>query len=465
MDFDVDAEVAHLRAWLEARQKAEETPLEEIDTRRLLPLFVPASLCGKTWCGPYYRLRNPDVGLTWCVLMEGGVIYYVNHRMRAHWEAKGIDWRRLALCNLIESSKKEAGITVLKNTRGETWGIHFRSADGLGSSHLVQRSLLSEYFPKGYRVALPDRNRGLAFSAELGPEDLSSIHKTVGGWHARGSYPLASGTYEPDDLLPEKMADRERHLAHLGQNPMKDVLRVVMDAYRRGDYEEAVRQSEGMKLLGEVTRAYCFYRGANLGHLGRLDEAEQWLRRNIAMLEEDGNTRLRAIGLTALGQVLLQAARYREAEECFEQSIALCSERGSGYRYMAELRLLRGDEDAGALRWAEQAVSREEADTETPPELRNRNLGGHLAALAWATAVASHDATAVTRLAGEAVASVGDGVVESTARVRYLLGRAFAELGDRETAARHYGEAARFDPNGQWGRAGKAGLEAAGASL
>jgi len=123
---------------------------------------------------PYYRLRNPDLGLTWCVLMEGGVIAYVNHEQQAYWEAAGINWQRLALSNLIERGKQPGGITVLNNKAGEILAIAFRFSDGLGSSHVMRRGLLSKHFPKGYRVALPDRSYGLALSADLGSEDLST---------------------------------------------------------------------------------------------------------------------------------------------------------------------------------------------------------------------------------------------------------------------------------------------------
>jgi tetratricopeptide (TPR) repeat protein len=457
MDFDVDAAVRQMTAQLDALREAEQTPPEQVDTSRLVPVFVPASFCSKTWCGPYYRLRNPDVGLTWCVLREDGIISYVNHRQKVYWDSKGLDWKGLALANLVKRSQGQQGITVLNNARGEARAISFRFADGLGSSHLLRRGLLSQQFPNGYRVALPDRSYGLAYSADLGPEELSTMRKAIDLCHSKGSYALSSGDYEPDQLLPEKISDLEKHLARLGQNPRAEVQRVVMDAYRRGDYEEAVRQAEGLKLLGEVTASYCLHRGTNLGHLGLLEEAEVWLRRNIAMNQEDGKTKLHAIALTALARVMLQAARYQEAEECIEKSIALWPERGTGYRYRAELRLLRGDGYTDALQWAESAVSREYASG-NPAYVQMLNVGEHLAVLAWATAAASRDPAAVARLAGEAVAAVGDTVIESTAEVRYHLGRAFTELGDRQTAAEHYAEAARLDPNGHWGRAGKSAL-------
>jgi hypothetical protein len=176
-----------------------------------------------------------------------------------------------------------------------------------------------------------------------------------------------------------------------------------MDACRREDYEEVLRRAEGLKLSGEETSSYCFHHGSNLGHLGRLDEAEFWLRRP------------RSVSRRALHSA---------------PNAALAN------RYMAELRLLRREEPGDALRCAERAVSVEKADTGISPELQKLNLGEHLATLAWATAAASHDATVVTQLAVEAVANVANGIggVESKARVQYHLGRAFAELGDRHAA-------------------------------
>jgi hypothetical protein len=57
---------------------------------------------------------------------------------------------------------------------------------------------LSEQFANDYRVALPDRTFGLAFSTELGPKDLGKMHEIVRFWHMKGPQALVSGTYEPE---------------------------------------------------------------------------------------------------------------------------------------------------------------------------------------------------------------------------------------------------------------------------
>jgi hypothetical protein len=43
--------------------------------------------------------------------------------------------------------------------------------------------------------------------------------------------------------------------------------------------------------------------------------------------------------------------------------------------------------------------------------------------------------------------------------VHYQSGRAYSELGDLQTSAQHYAEAARIDLQGHWGRAARAALK------
>ena len=146
------------------------------------------------------------------------------------------------------------------------------------------------------------------------------------------------------------------------RRPVPEV-EAVMEPYRRGDYEASLAASEGLRSGGNITAPYCFFRGANLAHLGRLAEAETWLRRNVAMHEQDREKRHLAIALTRLGHLMLQAGRYDDAQKAFEASMKNVPERGSGYRGMAELYLLRGDSPSEALRWANLAVKQEQADS------------------------------------------------------------------------------------------------------
>jgi tetratricopeptide (TPR) repeat protein len=231
----------------------------------------------------------------------------------------------------------------------------------------------------------------------------------------------------------------------------------VMTPYRKGDFQASLEAAEGFRYEGEVSPSYCFYRGANLAHLGRLPEAETWLRRNIEMRPK-GETRHISIGYTTLGRLLLQAGRNMEAVECFQTSIRTCPKRSSGYRNLAEAHLLTGGDAREAVSWARQSIEKGNADREITPELRKLILGENLATLAWAVAADSHDASEVARLVDEAVGTVGTGTLSSTAQVTYQCGRAFAELGEGERSAQYFEKTATLDQQGEWGRAARAAL-------
>ena len=458
MDFDVESAVRQGTAQLEALRLAEETTPQDIDTAQLMPLLVPTAFCTKTNFMPYWKLLNPDVGLMWCVLMDGGIVAYVNRRYQAYWEANGIDWQALAHRNLIDRFRRQPEARLLQNSTGELVAVKFQSGDGLGSSRLLLRGALSKWFPRGYQVAILDRNYGLAYSGELGPDDLGSVRKLIDLWRERVPQPFVSCCYTADDLLPENPLERELLLAQLQPPPAAPTaLSVVLDAYRRGDYEEAIRAAEGLRRKGEVTASYCYFRGANQAHLGRLEEAEVWLRRNLAMRDPQKEKRHLAVGLTTLGQLALQGGRFDDAQEYFEKSLEHLPERGAGYRFMAELCLLRGSPSA-ALSWARLAITHEQADRGISLDLLKTNLGEDMAILAWATAAASRSTPEVSRLAAEAVANASAGGVASRAQVHYHCARAYAELGDYPLAAQHYAEAARLDPKGHRGRVAEAAL-------
>lgn len=236
-------------------------------------------------------------------------------------------------------------------------------------------------------------------------------------------------------------------------------IQAVMEPYRRGDYEASLEATEGLRNDGEITSPYCYFRGSNLAHLGRLEEAEIWLRRSIAIREETKEMRHLAISFSTLGHAMLQACRYDEAQKCFERSIRCFPARSSGYRSMAEMYLRRGTRPDEAVRFARLAIEKDRADRALSAEMRKLNLGENLATLAWATAVESHSGSEVSQLVVEAVASVGSTNVGSAAQVQYHSGFAFAELGDVQTSTAHYEEAAKLDPHGSWGRAAHAALQ------
>jgi tetratricopeptide (TPR) repeat protein len=235
----------------------------------------------------------------------------------------------------------------------------------------------------------------------------------------------------------------------------------VLTAYREGDFEAALKATEGLRKEAEQ---YCFLRGGLLMELGNLDEAEKLLQQSVTLSEQretairSGNTeeiaalekhtKLCAFRWALLGELDLERGRYNKAMQCFETSLRKWPGYGSFHRAIAETWLRRGDDPTEALKWATLAVKETRA-------AKASSLGEDLATLAWAVAVASQDRAKVDRLVSEAISLVGTQSVTSRAQVNYHSGLAYTELGDSELGAVHLKEAAAGDRLGRWGRAAR----------
>jgi hypothetical protein len=175
---------------------------QDLDIGNLVPVFIPSSFVeGDGWQGPYETLRAQGVFLAWAISLPGDTIRYVTHDIQRLWEAEGIDWKCRALENLRDLSPEPPGTGALFRDSGETWLISLMHADGLGPSRLLLTDQLERVFPKGYRVALPERSRGFAFTVELDAEDADTIENLIHRNYSKGERPLAPAIFEPEDLL------------------------------------------------------------------------------------------------------------------------------------------------------------------------------------------------------------------------------------------------------------------------
>jgi tetratricopeptide (TPR) repeat protein len=257
---------------------------------------------------------------------------------------------------------------------------------------------------------------------------------------------------------------------YLRRQRRQAALAAFLVPYRKGDFKAALQALEGMR---NDARAYASFRGGILMHLGELNEAESLLQKGIQLSEQqefalkggsirggidvlEKQIRLTAISRAMLGELYLERGRYGEAIRCFEASLRDWPGRGSSHRAIAEAWLRRGDDPAEALKWAQLAVEEDRSAKDYTQEVRDTNLGEDLGTLAWAVAVASHDAPQVDRLVAEAESKVGTRLVTSSAQVQYFAGRAYETLGDTKRSTQHFKEASRIDQQGLWGRAARA---------
>jgi tetratricopeptide (TPR) repeat protein len=265
-------------------------------------------------------------------------------------------------------------------------------------------------------------------------------------------------------MLGTILTGRRRYKKSMNQlrnaTQQMDAIHAVLGAYRKGDYAGALQAAESLKGNPDRAAAYFFFSGMMVMNLGRLQEAEQFLRRHLTLATDEKRT---ALAYSSLGQLLLEMQRYDEAVECFQTSLRHWPDRGSAHRDLAEACLRRGGHTADAVQWARLAVKEDRSrdDSGSSPEAQevyNTNLAEDLATLAWAVAEDSRDRAEVDRLVGEAVTLLGP-ATSPAAQVHCHSGRAYLALGNSRKSEHHFEEAARIDPNGLWGRTARAMTE------
>lgn len=226
-------------------------------------------------------------------------------------------------------------------------------------------------------------------------------------------------------------------------------LKSVQQAYQDGDYERGLRLSEGLRQGKFMTPVYWYFRGKILYQLGEQTEAEECLRKSLA-LETD--PRKQALCQEGLGKVLMEQARYADARTCFEECVRENPERGGGHRGVAEAYLREGVQIADAVSRAQQAVEVDRNREAQTAQIHNINLGEALGTLAWAVAAQSSNAAEVERLLSPAFSLCGDEHKSSLAQVHYHAGEAWLAVGAADRSGRHFRQAATIDPHGVFAR-------------
>ena len=201
------AGVTPLETQLQQMRDGLDLPPDRVDLSQVMPIFVPSSFFALgNWPGPFTRLRAPELGLTWTVLLPNQSMRYVDFGMVHHWEAQKLDWKELAMRNLNRETNERPGVREMRRPTGRVSALAFLFEDGLGPSRLLFRQGLEVRFPEGYRVAMPERSCGLAFAQDLQGEEMAPIQRVIDHCYRNGTRPLFPTIFHPDDLLPAEPA-------------------------------------------------------------------------------------------------------------------------------------------------------------------------------------------------------------------------------------------------------------------
>jgi hypothetical protein len=174
---------------------------EEMDIRKLFPLFAPASFFETGgWPGPFVLPAAKGVGITWGLDLGEGGRRYVDRTMGAHWQELGVDWKAAALTNLVHASSERLYTHGLTRTNGELFAVAMLHTDGWGPSRLLLTEELERLFPEGYRVAVPEMSCGLALSRKLEMSEEATVYDIVAKCYGEGNRPVARGIFDPAEM-------------------------------------------------------------------------------------------------------------------------------------------------------------------------------------------------------------------------------------------------------------------------
>ena len=174
----------------------------EIPVAQIIPLLVPASFFDRQqWPGPYSLLRASGVGLTWAALMPKQTMLYVSHPMTEYWNSQNLNWRQQAIDNLGRLTGNPVATAQFNRADGQVYGLVMMHEDGCGPSRLLLDQHIAQWFPEGYRVAVPEMSVGLAFSVRLSEAEQKKMEGLVHNCFQKGTRPVSSSIFESSELV------------------------------------------------------------------------------------------------------------------------------------------------------------------------------------------------------------------------------------------------------------------------
>jgi tetratricopeptide (TPR) repeat protein len=211
---------------------------------------------------------------------------------------------------------------------------------------------------------------------------------------------------------------------------------------RAGDYDGALRIARWAS-LGFPNPLLLHKEALTLLFADRPAEAEVCCRKALDMAESNPAYRWERL-YSSLGSVLIDLARYDEAEQCFHRAIEMGDLTGNSQDGLAELRLVQGVEAEKALDYAGQAIehAKRRPDKRIP--------GAYYAHRAWALGLLGRVEEARAALAQslrepkETAFGIGD--------QHWRAGMALVAMQQPEEARKHFQMGHKADPRGTYGR-------------
>lgn len=169
----------------------------DIDLSELLPVIVPLAEMDQTWEGPIEQIGSLPFALTWAVLSERSSRYYVTHEQIAQLQQLGVNWRVLAMSNLVKRSMDQPHTGVRCDDDGKPFIQVLLHDDALGPSRLLIPEFYRDSFGEAYCVAIPEQTCAVVYRACLSDDEANVVDGVIGQCFRMGTYPASDKRFEP----------------------------------------------------------------------------------------------------------------------------------------------------------------------------------------------------------------------------------------------------------------------------
>lgn len=153
-----------------------------LNIQNILPIIVPDSYYKKgIWDLPHQPIEGTTFLLTWVILGSEGSMSYLTRDQYNALDINNTGWQKMTFENLrLSINENENFFTQYKRSNdGRLLFVSFMNADGIGSSRILLAVELTQAFPDGYYIAIPDRSCGLVVTKNIRPDEIADIRKML----------------------------------------------------------------------------------------------------------------------------------------------------------------------------------------------------------------------------------------------------------------------------------------------
>lgn len=190
-----------------------ERPVEERDIDTLVPVILPNACLTLDWPGPIAPLGSLPFALAWATMPTPNRFIYVTQKLATYWEDLGIDWRRVAMTNLVALGAEQPWTAEKCDDDGNPFVLVLLHHDAIGPSRLLVPHLFDDVLGKDYRVAIPEQTCAIAYKANLSAQEESDVDAMIEGCFRDGTEPMSPGRFEaarfwifddPPEISPDR---------------------------------------------------------------------------------------------------------------------------------------------------------------------------------------------------------------------------------------------------------------------